>query len=130
MNMLSKEFRIFYIVFFLITISLYSCFAQTANKLKIKHTVVAPAPNYSKSGQSRDPLILIDGKFASHKILWLDNNTLGWENHGQITIDLELQETSSISKIAIHTAKNEAAGVYLPLNINIFTSLNGNDYSY
>ncbi|HUH18944.1 hypothetical protein [Albibacterium sp.] len=128
--MLSKEFRIFYIVFLLITISLYSCFAQTANKLKIKHTVVAPAPNYSKSGQSRDPLILIDGKFASHKILWLDNNTLGWENHGQITIDLELQETSSVSKIAIHTAKNEAAGVYLPLNINIFTSLNGNDYSY
>ncbi|TCK84876.1 glycoside hydrolase domain-containing protein [Albibacterium bauzanense] len=126
----SKEFRIFYIVFFLVTIGLYSCFAQTANKLKIKHTVVAPVPNYSKSGQSRDPLILIDGKLASHKILWLDNNTLGWENYGQITIDLELQETSSVSKIAIHTAKNEAAGVYLPLNINIFTSIDGNNYSY
>jgi hypothetical protein len=126
----SKEFRIFYIVFFLVTISLYSCFAQTANELEIKHAVVAPAPNYSKSGQSRDPLILIDRKLASHKILWLDNNTLGWQNYGQITIDLELQETSSVSKIAIRTAKNEAAGVYLPLNINIFTSIDGNNYSH
>lgn len=128
--MLSKEFRIFYIVFFLVTISLYSCFAQTSNKLEIKRAVVSPAPNYSKSGQSRDPLVLIDGKLASHKILWLDNNTLGWQNYGQITIDLELQETSLVSKIAIHTAKNEAAGVYLPLNINIFTSIDGSNYSH
>jgi len=110
--------------------SLNACSAQVLNKLRIKHAEVSPAPNYVKSGQTRDPLVLIDGKLASHKILWLDNNTLGWRNYGQITIDLELQETSLISQIILHTAKNGAAGVYLPLNINIFTSLNGKDYTH
>lgn len=122
-------FKVFSIVFLLI-FSLNACSAQVLNKLKIKHAEVSPTPNYVKSGQTRNPLVLIDGQLAVHRILWLDNNTLGWQNQGQITIDLELQETSVISKIIVHTAKNEAADAYLPLNINIFTSVNGKDYNY
>lgn len=118
-----------FILSFLFLISLSGCFAQSIKKLKVKQVQVSPSANYRNSQQG-NPNNIIDGKFADNKILWLDNNALGWQNYGEITIDLELQDISFISNIAVHTAKNEAANAYLPLNINIFTSINGKDYSY
>jgi len=121
--------KIFSILSFLFLVSLSGCFAQSIKKLKVKQVQVSPSANYRNSQQGNFHNI-IDGKFADNKILWLDNNTLGWQNFGEITIDLELQDISFISNIAVHTAKNEAANAYLPLNINIFTSINGKDYSH
>src|SRR5690606_18515970 len=55
---------------------------------------------------------------------------IGWQNVGRITIDLELKDITSISGIALNVVKNEAAKVEFPLNINLFFSLDGVNFTF
>lgn len=103
---------------------------QSQSKLTIKSVDVVPKANYSSLKGGSSPQKLIDGRLAGTNLFWLDPNALGWQNHGQITIDLEISSPALVTGVKLTTAKNEAAEILLPLNVHAFGSIDGKGYAY
>lgn len=122
-NLIKRSITLCFIFFFSPIL-----FAQ--NQLLIKNAKTTPLANYKNTSGYNDPVKLYDGKFATGRIFWSDPNSLGWKSTGQITIDIELETLSEISSISMNTAKNEAANVFFPLNVNLFISSDGKSYQY
>lgn len=117
-------------IVFVSSLFLFSCSAKAQSEIPVSKITISPQANYSKLKGGKQAEKLIDGKFAESNLFWLDPNTLGWQNYGRIAIDLELKEKTYLTSISLNTAKNESADVFLPLNVNVFTSLDGKNYSY
>lgn len=118
------------ILFILSFFLLPSCVHSQSATIPIANIKISPEANYERQKGGKNPHKLIDGKTVSGGLFWLDANALGWQKHGEVVIDLEVSKVSSIGSIALNTAKNENANVYLPLNVNIFISRDGKSYAY
>lgn len=121
----------YYNILFILTFFLLpSCVHSQSAAIPISNIKISPQANYERQKGGKDPNKLIDGETVGSGLFWLDVNALGWQKQGEVVIDLELSKVSSIGSIALNTAKNESANVYLPLNVNVFTSRDGKSYAY
>src|SRR5690606_11815959 len=103
--------HVFIILSFLL---LFPSCVHSQSDVPIAKVRIEPQANYERLKGGKDPSKLIDGKLASGSLFWLDANALGWQKHGEVSIDLELAKASRICTIALNTAKNESANVFLP----------------
>ena len=81
-----------------------------------------PAPNYQYCTDAADVMQLTDGAYhQTEESLWTQLPTVGWQDHKQVFVTLDLGEVKPIQGVSFHTAAGRA-DVRWPQSIRIFTA--------
>jgi len=91
-------------------------------------------PNYSYSTDPEDSIQLTDGKYSGEeqevqktRALWVQKNTVGWQNKNPVVITIDLGSVQPISGASFSTAA-APNNVFWPTSIFIATSDDGNTW--
>lgn len=94
-----------------------------------KSYAVNPKPNYQGTVDELDRRQLTDGSYTTGKF-WSAKTTVGWQEVGPIQVQLDLERSASIEQICLNTARGNHADVSFPQRVEIFVSLDHDNYAY
>jgi hypothetical protein len=94
-----------------------------------KKYTVSSAPNYALTSPDPNQTLLTDGVYTSDPKFWISKTTVGWQSLKKLTIEIDLAQSSPISKVSFNTVRGNA-GVEFPQDIFVFTSTDQKNYAY
>ncbi len=87
-----------------------------------------PKPNYQLTRDDDDLKQLTDKKKSS-PVIWTRKSAVGWQDLTQLVLRMKLARTTFIEEACIDVAAGGYAGVSYPAFVEVFTSLDGKQFS-
>jgi hypothetical protein len=92
--------------------------------------VFSRPPNYELTRDAGDQRQLFDGHLASGT-MWASRDAVGWQaDQRPITVSADLRQARAISRVCVHSARRQEAGVSYPARIDVFTSADGKRFGW